>query len=295
MKLEDEKHKVPIDFIVPDVVESCYMEVRKKFELLIAGTDSLTDVQVLAGLSLRIVRLSIATRSLIKAGLFEESQLPFRSAAECTVNLLYILKVGPALGDKTSNALAKQFSAYGDVAYEKMLKARPATARRAFKRAQGMTDAEYDIFYADKLRLSTDAKTVHGCRSSRWHTLSLTAMAEKVRDNRPPFVDGQFADLMFSSFQGQNSAVHADALSLRSQYKALGNAPLEIKLVSDSMYADATAMMTLWSWKMIADYYGQLDWLQDMLEKAMRHELGKRLDAEIERSKRVILLPWELT
>ena len=292
----DTKYQVPISFIYPEVINTCHQQVRKRFEPHINATSSLLEVHVLTALTLRIVRLALATRLLVEAGFKEEAHLQFRSAVECTVNLLYILHSGPIVGDKTTNELAKQFDAYGDLAYAKLLKQRPAQAKRAFVRRKIYTEAEFDAFYAEKLRLGLEAESVYGCKASSWHSKSLPARAALVRDNPPPYIDSSFADLIFSSFQSPNSAVHGDALSLRSQYKDLGNGALEIKYSIDSGDADATGQMALWAWKAMATFYGKQeeDWLNDILEKAMRAELTKRLDVAEELATRKILLPWQV-
>jgi hypothetical protein len=292
---DDKEFQVPISFIYPEVVKACHNEVRKKFEPYLNATSSLLEVHVLSGLTLRLVRLALATKILVEAGFKEEAKLQFRSAVECIVNLLYIMDVGPKTGDKSTNELAKQFGAYGDLAYAKLLRQRPAQAKKAFVRRKIYTEAEFDAFYAEKQRLGLEAESIYGCRSSSWHPKSLSARAELVKTHAPSYVDGSFADMMFSSFQSPNSAVHGDALSLRSQYKDLGGNALEIRYSVDSGDSDATGQMVLWAWKTMAVYYGKKEeeWLNKLLDKTMRSEMTKRLDLAEEMANRKILLPWE--
>jgi hypothetical protein len=296
----DQAQNIPLDFIYPTVVQACHEEIRKRFETHILATQNLTTVHVLAGLTLRIVRLTLANKVLLDAGFAEEARMQFRSCVECTVNLLYIMDVGPKLKgknqDKDTEALAKQFSAYGDVAYAKLLAGRPAQAKRAYVRRGIYTEAQFDVFYQEKQTQLQDAIDNHGCTKSSWHKKDLVTRANLVRDHRPTYVDDSFADLLFSSFQVPNSAVHGDALSLRTQYKELGNAPLEIKLTERSLDADACGQMALWAWKTMAVYYGPEEekWLNEVLNKAVRAEMRKRFDMAEIASKRLILLPWEV-
>ena len=208
---------------------------------------------------LRLVRLAQASMVLCQAGLKEESQLPLRSASESIINLLYIMYVGPATEGKSSSDLARRFLAYGDVAYYKMLKRKTDRAREVFKKRQGMTDAQVDDLLREKQRLSDEAIKVHDCGSSRWHKMNLLDMAIKVRDNAPAFVDRSITEIAFSSFESANSATHADALSLRSQYNDLGNAPLELAFNVDDTFASVVGNQAIWAWKTIADYYNQAD------------------------------------
>lgn len=297
---DDQVQNIPLDYIYPTIVQNCQEEVRRRFEPHILETHGLVTVHVLAALTLRIVRLTIANKLLLDAGFAEEARMQFRACVECTVNLLYIMDVGPKLNgknkDKDTESLAKQFSAYGDVGYAKLLASRPAQAKRAYVRRGIFTEAEFDAFYQDKQTKSKDAIDNHDCTKASWHKKDLVTRANLVRDNRPAYVDETFADLLFSSFQSPNSAVHGDALSLRSQYKELGNGPLELKLVGRSQDADACGQMAFWAWKTMAVYYGPTEekWLNELLDKAMREELMTRFDIAEAASKRMIILPWEV-
>jgi len=181
--------------------------------------------------------------------------------------------VGPNTGGKTKSDLARQFFAYGDVAYEKMLNLRTDKARDTFKRRQGMSDTEFDAFLGEKRQLAQDAKNLHGCKPDRWHPMNLTDMALKVRDNAPPFVDDPIKDWVFSSFVSANSATHSSALSLGSQYKALGNAPLELKYETNMANAVMVAKEAVWGWKTLADYYGQLKVVNECLDRHFQAKL----------------------
>ena len=250
---------VNFSFFYPETLLACHEDLRKHFEPMITATQELPEVHVLTSLTLRLVRLAKASMVMCQEGLKEESQPQLRSASEAIVNLLYIMYVGPATGDKSSSDLARQFLAYGDVAYYKLVRRKTDRAREVFKKRQGMTDAQFDDFMRDKQRLSDEATKIYNCGSSRWHKMNLLDMAIKVRDNAPGFVDKNIADIAFSSFESANSATHADALSLRSQYNDLGNAPLELVFDADDTFAGVVSNQAIWAWKTIADYYNQAD------------------------------------
>lgn len=270
---------VDISYLYSDALEASHSELRGHFEPMIRATQALPEVHVFTAITLRLVRLAQATTLLCKQGLTEESQLQYRSATELIVNLLYIMYVGPSTGQKTQSALAQQFLAYGDLAYAKMLRCRPEQARAAFKKQRGMSDADFDAFLAEKQRLALEAASRHGCTSTRWHNINLADMAKLVKGNAPAFVDGTMADLAFSSFVGANSATHADALSLRSQYNALGNQPLELIYQEDTSYANAVGMEAMWAWKTIAEYYNQSDFLEKCIDTHLRAVLKNRYQA----------------
>ncbi len=276
---EDKAYDVEVSFLYPDLVQGMHEDVRRHFEPMVRATDALPEVHLLASLCLRQVRLCRATRAVAMEGLMEESQMPLRSATESLVNLLYIMEVGPALGDKDTRSLATQFMSYGHVAYYKLLSRRPNQARSTFRRRKAMSDEEYDRFLDEKKRLRDEAIAVHGCTSRRWHQSPLDQMAERVRDNAPDYVDQGFADMLLSSFVSTNSATHSDALSLRSSYAGLGNEPLELTFVADGSYPTAAAMMALWSWRAMARYFGQEKWLEDAVNETMRGRLLAKLEA----------------
>jgi hypothetical protein len=264
-------------FWFSDVLEACHNELRTIFEPKIFVTQAEPEVAAFTAITLRLVRLAKATALLSKEGIVEESQLPYRSATESVVNLLYIMYAGPATGTKSRNALAQQFIAYADVAYLKMLQARPSQARAAFNKRQGMSDTQFDTFMAEKMNLAQHAAEVHGCTKTRWHGTSLAAMAKIVRDNLPPFVNPDIAGQLLSTFVSANSATHSDALSLRSQYIELGNRPLELVYRADPVYADVVANEALWAWKTLADYYGQLDTVEECFRRHLEQEFNRRV------------------
>jgi len=234
------EHQVNLDYIWvhPKRVLHCHEELRRHFEPHIRATQELPEVRVFASVCLRLVRLAKARVVLAKEGLNEESQLPLRSATEAIANLLYIMYAGPATGDKSQRDLALQFLAYGDVEYFKMLKRRPIHAKNAFSIRLGLSDSQFDTFMQEKKQLSDDAVTIHGCTKRNWHNLDLASLAIKVKDNIPCFVHKDIADFAFSSFVSSNNAVHASALSLRKQYAACENAPLELVYDEDNTVAD---------------------------------------------------------
>jgi len=269
---------VEIDYVFADVVPLCHEELRKHFEPLILATQALPEVHVLASLTLRIVRLARATSLLCKDGLTEESRMPMRSATESIINLLYIMYVGPKAEGISYSDLARRFNAYGDIEYWKMLDARPKRARDAFKKHKGMSDAEFDTFLAEKKRLSEEAKSLFRCTPKRWHSLNLVSMARKVRDDAPDFVNHDMADTAFSTFVSANSATHGGALSLRSEYKAHGNAPLELVFDDNHIYADVVANEAIWAWKTVAQYYGKAEVVKKCLNKHMKAAMKQRYE-----------------
>lgn len=258
--------QIDLKYLQSETLKACHPELRQYFEPMILATQGLPEVHALAGITLNLVRLSIETETLCRAGLTDESWKPYRTATESIVNLLYIMYVGPKLQGLTRTRLAQQFAAYGDVAYLKMLQKRPAQARAARKR-QGMSDAEFDAFVVEKEQADQAAKAL-GCLSSRWHPKNLQDMAALVRDNAPDFVQpDQIADQAFSTFVSANSATHGDALALRTRYKGQGNKPLELKFNEDPIHAEIVATMTLWAWKALGDYYGKIDVVEECYQK----------------------------
>lgn len=258
-----------ISYLYPNVLEACHDELRRKFEPMIRATDSLIEVQILSGITLRLIKLSKASTLLCQAGLSEASQIQFRAATESIVNLLYIMYVGPSRESKTQGRLAKQFSAYGDVAYYKLLNTRDDKGREVFKRRSSVSDLQFEAFLSEKEKLSEEAKQL-GCTSRRWHPMNLDNMAKLVRDSGISFVDDDLAEKIFSNFVSSNSATHCDALSLRTQYKFLGNSPLEFTTHEESIYADMVGLEAIWAWKSIADYYNQMDFLKKIIDSSMR-------------------------
>lgn len=257
--------QIDLAYLQSETLKACHPELRRYFEPLILATQGLSEVQVMAGITLSLARFSMATETLCRAGLTDESWLPYRSATESIVNLLYIMYVGPKIQGVTQTRLAQQFTAYGDVAYLKMLRKRPGQARAARKR-QGVSDAEFDAFVTEKEHADRAAKTL-GCRPERWHQVSLHDMGALVRDNAPSFVDSKIADQAFSTFVSANSATHGDALAIRSRYKGQGNQPLELKFVENPIHAEIVATMLLWAWKVLGDYYGKIDVVEECYQK----------------------------
>ena len=149
-----------IAYSYTSILEACHDELRLHFEPKIEANRNRREVQVLAAITLRLSRLAKATELLCKAGHTEASQMQFRSATESIVNLLYIMYVGPSKDAKTQSLLAQQFSAYGDVAYYKLLNTRDDNGRKFIKEGYNMSDFQFDVFLADKKRLSDKAKTL---------------------------------------------------------------------------------------------------------------------------------------
>jgi hypothetical protein len=266
-----------LDYVYCDLVEAAAEPFRNQFEPMLQATAHLPEVQVLAALTLRIRRLSKITRWMCEEGYAEESQILFRSATEAMINLLYIMDVGPRLGHKARPDLTEQFLAYGDVAYLKLLTGRGSRARDTFKKRKGFTDQDYDQFFAAKEQKEETARRVHGCQSIKWSKYSFAKLSEFVRENLPDYVDPKLSYMLFECFAGANSAVHGDALSLRSQYEALGNKPLEFVLAPENNYADSVAMQVTWAWKANGRYFNRDDWVEDLLAKEMRRLVSARV------------------
>lgn len=284
-------YNIRIDFVYAELIEDTHNKVRRHFESLVKATGALAEIQVLASICLRVARLAVAARLLADKGLTEECHLPFRSAAEGIANLLYIIEVGPKHENRTSNDLARQFLAYGDIAYYKLLSMHPVQSRNAFKKNYGWNDSQVDSFLAEKKKLREDALAL-GCQTTRWNKRDFASIASLVSKAGISYLDSNFADLMFESFVSSNSATHGDALSLRSQYKALGNEPLEMVFAKDSNYADASGWLAVTGWYCMAHYFQQQDWLHEMLNVQVRDLLKQRLaKAKEKASRRIILLP----
>jgi hypothetical protein len=286
-------HEVDCDYFYSEIVEKLHVEVRNKLEPLVDATYNLPVSYVLSSLSLHISRLALATFCLAKSGFSEENQLPFRACSEAFINLIYILDVGPILGDKTDNGLAEQFIAYGDVAYHRWTVAHPKLFWSALKNNTSYTDAEIKKRLDSLLAKREEAINNHNCTIKRWHKLSLVDMAESVRKNLPTGIEDKMANLLFTSFNSPNSATHVDALSIRTQQMELQNKPLEIKFTDKAMHANATGQMTMWAWRRMAIYFNQQDWF-DKLIKTTMNELFRKRQVDVEKEiSRIILLPSE--
>jgi hypothetical protein len=82
---------------LPTLMVQIHPKLRQKFEPMMVETASLAEVQVMAGLTLRLARLTASTQLLVEAGFKEESQMMLRGALESIVNLFYITHAGPLL------------------------------------------------------------------------------------------------------------------------------------------------------------------------------------------------------
>jgi len=284
---------VSMDYAMPGFMAEHHDRLRAKFEPLVEATNQLAEVQVMAALTLRLARLTKAAPLLAEAGFKEETQMLFRGALESIVNLIYIMHVGPIIEGRSSNELAKQFMAYGDVAYQKLVNIRNAESRAAFKKRLGMTDEQIDkrIAEINQKRISALA---NGCATDRWNKkYTFQRMAELVQKNLPPYVFKNMGEIIFSCFVTVNSAVHGDSLSLRTQYNELKNRPLEIKTANYANYADVMGSITLWAWQMIAEYYSETKWLNEFVQDNLRIELDRRIEAaKQEAARTVVLPPW---
>lgn len=263
-----------VAYIGCDFLERYYDELRSRFEPLVHATDRLPETTLITALTMRLNRLAQITRIVCKQGFKPEAQILFRAALESLVNLVYIMEVGPKLGDKSSAELAQQFWAYGDVAYEKLIRTRDKESRQAFAKHHGMTDAQYDVFYQEKKKLR-DAAIKAGCQKGSWHNLDLNSMANLVKEHSKHY-QAVWADLLFSSQVGENSAVHGDALFLRSYYNETSAKPLELVQSDAEVYANAVSTMARDAWEIMAEYFGQdhLDWF-NAFQKAKLSELMK--------------------
>jgi len=282
-----------MDYAMPGFMAEHHEKLRAKFEPLVEATNELAEVQVMAALTLRLARLTQAAPLLSEAGFKEETHMLFRGALESIVNLMYIMHVGPIIEGKTVNCLAKQFISYGDVAFQKFITIRDKESRAAYKNRLKMTDEQIANKIAEVNQKRT-AALANGCTKTRWNDkYDFTKMAELVQKNLPPYVMKGMAEIIFSCFVTVNSAVHGDALSLRTQYNELKNRPLEIKTSKYANYADVMGSVTLWAWQVIAEYYNQTDWLNKFVQDNLRVELDKRIEAaKQEASRMVVLPPW---
>lgn len=294
-----ETRLVPIGHAYSSIIEPGWAEMVRKFRPMVKATAMATEVNVLLGLALRITRLAIASDLLARKGLDEEGHIPQRSATEAFVNLGYIFYCGPRRKPKTGSQpekntrdLCLQFCAYADVAYLKLVNRDSDRARATFKRRKGLTDTEYDALHAEHVRLADEAINIHGCTPERWHTMNIQDMAQKLLKDPPPFMDLDFCKLLLSNFVSSNSAVHADALSIRTQYKDHGTDLLELVFKPEIVRGDAVASLAISSWKAIGWYLNESKWVDDMVNNQLRKVLRERFDAATPKSTTILLPDW---
>src|SRR5687767_207277 len=121
---DEEVRNIDITGLYPELIEVIHPALRAHLEPMVVATEALKEVHVLAGITLRLVRLTLGAKELSQSGLAEECLASQRTALEGVINLLYIIRVGPDLEGSSCTELAEQFLAYGDVEYAKMLNAR---------------------------------------------------------------------------------------------------------------------------------------------------------------------------
>ncbi len=296
--MSGEVRNISIQHSMSAIVEPGWTEMVRKFRPVVQATAMATEINVLFALALRLTRLAIASDLLARKGLDEEGHIPQRSAVEVYVNLCYIFYSGPRRQDsrgrpkeKTTRDLCLQFCAYADIAYYKLVKADTDRVRSIFKKRQGVTDLEFDAMLLEWARLDNVARTIHGCPDSRWHTMNIQDMSKKVLAAPPPFMDHQFCEMLLSNFVNPNSAVHADSLSLRSQYKDHGTDLLELVYKPDAVRGDAVASLAISSWKAAGWYLSEAAWVEQMIGNKLREVLRERWDQAPEQTTRTILLP----
>jgi hypothetical protein len=182
--------------------------------------------------------------------------------------------------------------AYGDIAYQKLLKDRGELTRSALRKGFHLSEEQIEVRMTSAKQLKAVAEG-KGCQSTRWHSRTFKSLVEAVRANLPPFAPRELAEVLFSTFVPTNGAIHGDALSLRTQYKELKYKPLEIKRAPYSNYLDVMGSTTLWAWQVVADYYVQTNWLNDFIETNLRGEIDKHIQAaKAENSRQILLPPW---
>lgn len=269
------------------IIEPGWKEMERKFRPMAQATAMAVEINVLFGLALRITRLAIACDLLAEKGLDEEGHILQRSATEAYINLGYIFYAGPRLTGKKPNSrpekdtrgLCLQFCAYADIAYLKLVEAEPDRARSTFKRRMGLTDTEYDALHKEHVRLAEEAARIHGCLDKRWHPMALPDMAKKLLNDPPPFADQTFTQLLPSNFVSPNSATHADALSIRSQYRDHGTDLVELVFKPDVNRGDEVASLAISGWRAIGWYLNEMEWVADMVKRQLHRELEQRFDA----------------
>lgn len=282
------------DGLAPEAVKDLYEPIRGRFEAELEAVASLPETQVLAGLVLRLYRLFLAVEALTQVGLFEESNATMRSAAEAIVNLMYVMDAGEARPKetRTSRQLAEMFVAYGDVAYYKLIGGRGEHARGAFRRRLGWSEAQIDA-HRDECRRKRDAALALGCGEKSWHPLGLTDMAKHVLLHLPDYAEPRFADLLLSCFASGNSAVHGDALSLRTQYNDLGAHALQFIPKGENSNLNAASALVTWAWRRLARYLGDEEWLRKSLDGKLREIALRRWDSSPPADVPRILLPGD--
>lgn len=117
-------------------------------------------------------------------------------------------------------------------------------------------------------------------------------MAQKVLDDPPPFMDPVFGKLFLSNFVSPNSAVHSDALSIRSQYKDHGTDLMKLVFKQDVIRGDAVASIAVSSWKAIGWYLKESKWVDGMVSEQLGKVLRERFDSAPAKPKLIILPDW---
>lgn len=290
---ETKERLISIQHFCSDIVEPGYVRVANRIRPKVDATVFSPEVNVLCGLNLRITRLAIACRLVSAKGLEVEALILLRSGAEALVNLAYIFHSGPRReGEKSTRDLCLQFIAYAEVAYKKLIESKPERVREVFKRRKNMSDQEYDALHETHLELARRATDDHGCRSERWHPMNLKDMAQKVLDDPPPFIDQEFCQPILSSFVSANGAVHVDALSMRTHYADHGEGLLELVFDKEVIWGDVLSTLAFSSWKAVADFLNEREWLNQMLDEELSRVLKERFDSAVPVKRTVLLPPW---
>ena len=114
-------------------------------------------------------------------------------------------------------------------------------------------------------------------------------MAARVLNDLPCFADEAFCGMLLNSFVSPNSAIHGDALSMRSQYADLRNGPLELTLRPRSPRADAVAYLAIGSWKALGEFFNESDWVKQLIGERLRQVLRPRFDAAQRKKNKIVL------
>lgn len=281
-----ERIHINLQHAISSVIEPGWSRMEQKFRPLVQTSPNHIEIQVLCALALRITRLAIAGDLLARKGLDEEGHALQRPALEAIINLSYIFYSGPRVtaksgkSEKDTLGLCEQFCAYANVAYVRVIRRDPNRIREVFQKHRGLSDAECDQLIAENIRLAIEASATHGCAERRWHKSDLRSMVNVVLSDPPPFIDSEILRTIVFDLDSSNSSVHADALSMRTQYSDHGTDLLKLVYKEQAMRGDIVAALALSSWRAIGWYFGELDWVVKMINRELGNEFRKRLNAQ---------------
>ncbi len=214
---------------------------------------------------MKAYKLAKSLDLLESAGYAEECNAIARPLFEVFVNLYFILYAGVE-GDTTSERLAEQFCAYADIAYCKYVNS-AGTVQATIHRIHGPDPTS---FMSEVKRLSDRAEAL-GATRNRWHSLNFTDMAQKISKRLPFFLDSndrKQIEYLVSAAKRMNSSVHADAMSMRIDYRSSGSAPLEVKPIRNG---SPEIHIYIWCIKALAEFLGKYH----IAERIVREEFLK--------------------